>query len=63
MFRTRAEARRALNTAIVEIDRGLRMKPANKPRGPVRRLSLVIEEYIEDRRNDPLDPIAVKTVK
>lgn len=63
IFATRAEARRALNTAIVEIDRGLRAKPVRKPSGPVRRLSVLIEEYIEDRRNDALDPIAVKTVR
>jgi len=58
-----AECRRALNAAIAEMDRGLRVKPTGKPGGATRRLSTVVEEYIEDRRNDGLDPIAINTVR
>lgn len=63
VFTSAAECRRALNTVILELDRGLRVKPTGKPGGPTRRLSNVVEEYIEDRRNDGLDPIALNTVR
>lgn len=63
VFLSAAECRRALNAAIAEMDRGLRVKPTGKPGGATRRLSLVVEEYIEDRRNDGLDPIAINTVR
>lgn len=62
-YATAAECRRALNAAIADIDRGSRPKPTGKAHGPVRRLSMVVEDYIEDRRNDAFDPIAVNTIR
>lgn len=63
VYASAADCRRALNAVITEMDRGLRVKPTGKPGGAIRRLSTVVEEYIEDRRNDGLDPIAINTVR
>ena len=63
VYPTEAECRRALNAMIAEMDRGMRIKPTGRPGGPARRLSTLVEEYIEDRRNDGLDPIALNTVR
>lgn len=57
------ECRRALNETIADIDRGRKVKPIGKPGDPVRRLRDVVTEYIEDRRNDGMDPIALNTVR
>lgn len=62
-FDSAAACRRALNEAIADIDRGRKRKPVGKPGAPARRLETLIAEYIVDRRNDGLDPIAVNTVR
>lgn len=62
-YRTEAEARRALNAAIADLDRGQAQRPTGKPGDKVRRLSHVIAEYIEDRAADGLDPIATNTIR
>lgn len=55
------ECRRALNETIADIDRGRKVKSIGKPGDPVRRLRDFVTEYIEDRRNDGMDPIALNT--
>lgn len=62
-YRTEAEARRALNAVIADLDRGQAQRPSGKPGDKVRRMSHVIAEYIEDRANDGLDPIATNTIR
>lgn len=62
-YGTPAEARRALNAAIADLDRGHAQRPTGKPGDKVRRLSHVISEYIEDRAADGLDPIAINTIR
>jgi integrase len=62
-FDTAVECRRALNECISDIDRGRKRKPPGRPGAATRRLETVIAEYIVDRRNDGLDPIAVNTVR
>ena len=62
-FSSATEARRALNEAIADIDRGRAAKPTPQRRQPTRRLAQVITEYTADRANDGLDPIAVNTIR
>jgi integrase len=62
-YRTAAEARRALNAVIADLDRGQAQRPTGKPGDKVRRMSHVISEYIEDRATDGLDPIATNTIR
>ncbi len=62
-FSSATEARRDLNEAIADIDRGRAVKPTPQRRQPTRRLAQVITEYTADRANDGLDPIAVNTIR
>jgi len=61
-FASQALARRALNEAIADIDRGRHIKPIGRPGARKRTVAMVVEDYIEDRKTDGLDPIANKTV-
>lgn len=65
VYPSERECRRALNQAIVDLDAGRSVAPhaAPSPGAPTRRLRVVVEEYIEARREDPFDPIAVNTVR
>lgn len=62
-YPTQTACRRALNKAIADLDAGRLAKPQGKPADTVRRLRQSVEEYIEDRRTDAMDPIAVNTVR
>lgn len=61
-FPSEVVARRALNEAIADIDRGRQLKPIGRPGASKRTVAMVVEDYIEDRKTDGLDPIASKTV-
>jgi integrase len=62
-YPTEAEARRALQRAIVDVDRNPSMRPFGRPTGKVRRVSDVLEDYIVARATSALAPLAVRTVR
>ncbi len=63
-FPTEREARKALNQSIADLDTGRTPRKAEAPTGgPVRRVRNIVLDYIEDRRNDAYDPIAINTVR
>ena len=62
-WRTEREARRALNAAIADMDRGIAAIPGRTPGGPVRKVRHLVADYIEERKNDPQSPLAAATVR
>jgi integrase len=62
-YTTKTAARKALNEAIVDIERGQNVARSGRTGGMgVRKIDQVIKEYITTRTNDPLAPLASKTV-
>jgi hypothetical protein len=62
-YTSKTAARKALNDAIVDIQRGLTVARSGRIGGVgVRKIDQVVKEYITARTNDPLAPLASKTV-
>ena len=63
-YPTERECRKALNQAIADLDAGRTPRKTEAPTGgPVRRVRNIIEDYVEARRTDAYDPIAINTVR
>lgn len=59
---TQREAERALAAYISNIDRGLAAAPGARG-GPTRKVRDLVQEYITARTNDPVSPLAARTVR
>ena len=62
-YDTEVDARKALRSAIVDMDRNASLRPTGRPNGQVRRVRDVLSDYIEARRTSALAPIAIRTVR
>jgi integrase len=62
-FDSAMEARRALNAAIADIDRGRDAAPGARRGGPVRKVKHAVGEYITARTADRRAPLAARTVQ
>ncbi|MCF8527233.1 MAG: site-specific integrase [Candidatus Nanopelagicales bacterium] len=64
VFISERECRHALNRVITDLDTGRTHAPVGEPNGgPTRRVQDIVEDYIQDRRNDAFDPISVNTIR
>lgn len=60
---TEREARRALNAAIADIDRGIAAVPGARPGGPTRKVKHLVEDYINTRAGDAQSPLSANTIR